>query len=151
HGVTTRKRKKQNYQFFHDEIKFQKNGLFPYMSETLFHMEQLEGDKMSMGDLLKMLPELDDLFSRLEGMKNFVRVDTKNDLFVISEKLLDCFHMSENRFKDYLSSKFKNQFLFSEEGLSFALGDSPFQRPSPLKYHLEGSHFAFPIHKHQFV
>lgn len=150
HGVTTRKRKKQNYQFFHDEIKFQKNGLFPYMSETLFHMEQLEGDKMSMGDLFKMLPELDDLFSRLEGVKNFVKIETTNDLFIISEKFLDHFHMSENRFKDYLNGKFKNQFLFSDEGLAFSLGDSPFQRPSPLKFHLEESFFAFPIHKHQF-
>ena len=28
HGVTTRKRKKQQYEFLKDEVKFQKNGLF---------------------------------------------------------------------------------------------------------------------------
>jgi hypothetical protein len=150
HGVTTRKRKKQNYQFFQDEIKFQKNGLFPYMSETLFHMEQLEGDKLSMGDLLQMLPELDDLFGRLEGMKNFVKVAAQNDQFIISEKLLDHFHMSENRLKEFLSAKFKDLFLFSDEGLTFSFGDSPFRRPCPIKYHLEDKYFAFPIHKHNF-
>jgi hypothetical protein len=150
HGVTTRKRKKQNYQFFQDEIKFQKNGLFPYMSETLFHMEQLEGDKISMGDLLQMLPELDDLFVRLEGLKNFVRVEEQGDLFIIPEKLLDHFHMSDNRLKDFLCTKFKNLFLFSDEGLSYTMGNSPFRIPSPLKYQLEGKFFTFPIHKQHF-
>jgi hypothetical protein len=150
HGVTTRKRKKQNYQFFQDEIKFQKNGLFPYMSETLFHMEQLEGDKLSMGDLLQMLPELDNLFGRLEGMKNFVKVPVRDNQFIIPEKLLDHFHMSDNRLKEFLTSKYKDLFLFSDEGLTFTFGDSPFRRPSPIKYQLEDKYFAFPLHKHDY-
>jgi hypothetical protein len=72
HGVSTRKRKKHNYQFFHDEVKFQRNGLFPFMSETMFHMEQLEGDKITMEELLKLIPELDQLFVKLEGKQTFM-------------------------------------------------------------------------------
>ncbi|MEH7537842.1 YaaC family protein, partial [Bacillus toyonensis] len=33
HGVTTRKRKKQGYQFLEDEVKIQKNGLFTHVAE----------------------------------------------------------------------------------------------------------------------
>jgi hypothetical protein len=150
HGVTTRKRKKQNYQFFHDEIKIQKNGLFTYMSETMFHMEQLEGDKLSMGDLLKMLPELDELFLKLVGGRNFIKLERRDDLFIIPEKLLDQYHMSVNRFRDFLCSKFPEQFLFFEDEPAFTLGNSLFKKTCPVKYHLEDKFFAFPIQKHDF-
>ena len=73
HGVSTRKRKKQNYQFFQDEVKFQKNGLFPFMSEKLFHMKQLEGEKVTMEELLQLIPELDDLFFLHEGKRTFIK------------------------------------------------------------------------------
>jgi hypothetical protein len=150
HGVTTRKRKKQNYQFFHDEVKFQKHGLFPYMSDTMFHMEQLEGDKLSMGELLKMLPECDELFSKLEGTRNFVKLEELGGHLLIPEKILDHFHMSANRLRDFLYSKFHDQFLFSGESLTFTIGDSIFKKPSPIKYHLEEKFLAFPIHKDHF-
>ena len=47
HGVSTRKRKKQQYEFLKDEVKFQKNGLFPCMLENMFNIKHLEGDKIN--------------------------------------------------------------------------------------------------------
>lgn len=150
HGVTTRKRKKQNYQFIHDEIKFQKNGLFPYMSKTMFHMEQLEGDKITMEELLKLLPELDELFFRLEGRRTFARLERKEDQFLIPEIILDHYHMSHNRMKDFLTSKFHDQFLFSNNVPSFTINNQSFRKPSPLKYHLDEKAFVFPFQKDNF-
>lgn len=150
HGVTTRKRKKQNYQFFHDEIKFQKNGLFPYMSEMMFGIKQLEGDKMPMDELLRLIPELDSLFQELEGIHTFMILEKKDDKFVIPEKILDHYHMSSNRFSDFLQSKFGNQFDFASDGLSFVLPDRSLKFPSPLKYNLEQESFAFSLHRSPF-
>jgi hypothetical protein len=150
HGVTTRKRKKQNYQFIHDEIKFQKNGLFPYMSKIMFHMEQLEGDKITMEELLRLLPELDELFFRLEGRRTFARLERKEDQFLIPEIILDHYHMSHNRMKDFLASKFQDQFLFLDDVPSFTLNSQSFRKPSPLKYHLDEKAFVFPLQKDNF-
>ena len=150
HGVTTRKRKKQNYQFIYDEIKFQKNGLFPYMSKTMFQMEQLEGDKITMEELLKLIPELDELFFRLEGRRTFARLERKDNEFLIPEIILDYYHMSHNRIKDFLGSNFHDQFLFSEENLSFTLNSQSFRKPSPLKYHLDEKAFTLPLQKHNY-
>ncbi len=62
HGVTTRKRKKQDYDFFQDEVKIQKSGLFTYSSEKLFHVEHLTGEKFQMKTLFEQIQELYPLF-----------------------------------------------------------------------------------------
>lgn len=147
HGVTTRKRKKQNYQFFYDEIKFQKNGLFPYMAEKMFHMKQLEGDKASMGDLLSLIPELNDLFYQLDGRRTFTLLNEIDQEWIMPEIILDHFHMTEHRLKEFLLAKFNDIFIFSDDSLSFKLMDHSFQKTNPLKYNLKEGKFAFPLHK----
>ncbi|MGG3843553.1 YaaC family protein [Anoxybacillus kestanbolensis] len=62
HGVSTRKRKKQNYDFFKDEVKVQKHGLFTYFSEKMFHVKHAYGEKFCMKDLLEHIEELTPLF-----------------------------------------------------------------------------------------
>ncbi|WP_059174282.1 YaaC family protein [Bacillus sp. FJAT-27445] len=112
HGVSARKRKKQQYQFFHDEVKFQKNGLFPHLSDKLFHMKQVEGDKVTMEALLRMIPELDSLFWQLEGQANFLPLIEKEGSWFVSGRALDSYHMTETRFRD---------FFFAQSGI--ALGE----------------------------
>ncbi|NHC43153.1 hypothetical protein G6549_25025 [Bacillus sp. MM2020_1] len=146
HGVSTRKRKKQNYHFFQDEVKFQKNGLFPFISEKLFHMKQLEGEKVIMEELLQLIPELDDLFFLLEGKRTFIKLQTDNKQFVVPDTILDHFHMTENRFKEFLASKFEKGVEFSEEGLSFMLNTTSFGK-SPLRFQLEANYYALPLNK----
>jgi hypothetical protein len=149
HGVSTRKRKKQNYQFFHDEVKLQKNGLFPFMSEKMFHMKQLEGEKIVMEELLRLVPELDDLLFLLEGKRAFTKIETQAGQFVIPEKTLDHYHMTESRFKEYLTSK--TDIIFSDNGLTFQFNEDSIKGISPLKYHLEGGFYALPSRKNELA
>ncbi|MGZ3900174.1 MAG: YaaC family protein [Bacteroidia bacterium] len=147
HGVSTRKRKKQNYHFFQDEVKFQKNGLFPFMSEKLFHMKQLEGEKATMEELLQLIPELDELFYLLEGKRTFIKIHSHEKQFMIPDSILDHYHMTENRFKEFLTSKFEKPIEFSHEGLIFTMEESSLKGISPLKYNLDHGFFALPMKK----
>ncbi|MFJ7730175.1 YaaC family protein [Neobacillus sp. NPDC097160] len=149
HGVSTRKRKKQNYLFFQDEVKFQKNGLFPFMSEKLFHMKQLEGEKVIMEELLQHIPELDDLFFLLEGKRTFEKLAVDGEQLIIRESVLDHFHMTEDRFKEFLGSKLEKGIEFSGEGLALTLHDKTSFGVSPLKFDLEDGSYAIPLTKNQ--
>jgi len=150
HGVSTRKRKKQNYLFFHDEVKLQKNGLFPYMSERLFHMKQIDGEKIIMEELLQLIPELTDLFFRVEKKKVFERLPFKGELLDVPETVLDYYQMTEHRFKEFLKSKFGCE-------LEFALGELAFQKNaeivspnSPLRFHMEENVWMLSLQKGKF-
>lgn len=151
HGASTRKRKKQNYHFFQDEVKIQKNGLFPYMSQLMFHMEQLEGDKVTMDVLLQLIPELDLLFVQLEGKHTFQRLHQQDGLILLPDKILDHYHMTANRFKEYFTASFPQTFLFSEENDQFcSVANSLFNQITPVKYNLEDSTIVLPLFKNNF-
>ncbi|MDZ5474661.1 YaaC family protein [Bacillus sp. 31A1R] len=148
HGVSTRKRKKQQYQFFQDEVKFQKSGLFPHMSEKLFHMKQLEGEKTTMSELFKHIPELNDLFFQLDGRKTFVDVIRKDNTFSIPLEILDYYHMTEARFLDFFQSKaFFTAAQSSVENpyLNLTLEDDNLSNYTPFKYNLNQQQFSLPI------
>jgi hypothetical protein len=148
HGVSTRKRKKQNYLFFQDEVKLQKNGLFPFMSEKMFHMKQLEGEKIVMEELLELIPELEELFLLLESKKTFAKIHTDGEKMWIPEIVLDKYHMSENRFKEFLSTK--TSVEFDQEGLSFNLNGLLLKGTSPIKYHLADGVYGLPLKKSNY-
>ena len=147
HGVSTRKRKKQNYQFFQDEVKFQKNGLFPFMSEKMFHMKRLEGDKITMEELLELIPELDDLFMVHESKSTFTPIYSLNGQLAVPEKILDHYHMTEDRLKEFLTTKSGSQIEFSNEGLLFQFKKNTFTGISPIKFNLENDSFVLPLKK----
>jgi hypothetical protein len=147
HGVSTRKRKKQQYQFFQDEVKFQKHGLFPFMAEKMFHMKHLEGEKVSMEELLKLIPELNELFKHFDSQSIFIKVNNTNDLFTFSDKILDYYHMTEDRFQEYYNTKAQvpAQFLNKtnsdiEMKLEFDIGKDLV----PLRYNLDEGTFHLP-------
>ena len=56
---------------------------------------------------------------------------------LVPEKILDHFHMTENRFKEFLTSKFENGVEFSNEGLAFSMNKTSHFGNSPLKYNIE--------------
>jgi hypothetical protein len=145
HGVSTRKRKKQNYLFFQDEVKLQKNGLFPFMSEKLFHMKQLEGEKVIMEELLQLIPELDDLFYLLLGKRTFAQLADDDGRLTIPEGILDSYHMTEGRLKEFLLSKFEHPIEFASEGLSFSMSST--KGNTPLKVNLENQCYVLPLNK----
>lgn len=149
HGVSTRKRKKQNYQFFQDEVKLQKNGLFPFMSEKMFHMKQLEGEKIIMEELLRLIPELDELMFLFEGKRAFIKIQAQGNQYVIPEKILDYYHMTESRFREYLTSK--ANIDFPNEGLNFEFKKNTQRGISPLKFHFEGKFYVLPLTKSELA
>ncbi|NMD72779.1 hypothetical protein HHO41_21385 [Bacillus sp. DNRA2] len=154
HGVSSRKRKKQQYCFLEDDVRIQKTGLFPYMSDQLFHMKQLEGDKVLMEDLLSNIPELNQLFYQLEGKKTFTKADRHHyNQFTISAKVLDTFYMTQNRFEDFLRGKFKESFSVKQregELLQVELnrhnlltGDEAL----PFRFNISEKQYYFPLSK----
>lgn len=150
HGVSTRKKKKQQYQFFQDEVKIQKSGLFPYMAEKMFHMKQLEGEKASMEELLMQIPELSAFFSRLEGKSTFIPIKKQHDTFSISKCILDQYHMTESRFIDYWKTKSTSEILIEDSDqdfINFKYPHSQIDKILPIKFSLEDSQYAFPLKK----
>ncbi|WP_075980272.1 YaaC family protein [Bacillus massilinigeriensis] len=150
HGVSTRKKKRQQYSFFQDEVKIQKNGLFPFMSEKLFHMKQLEGDKICMGDLLKYVPELNHLFMKMEGQQTFIKVNLHYPFLSIPKNILDYYHMTEDRFIDYFHSISKGQFTTHKSErdiITFEMNNSQILINSPLKLDSNDGNYSLPISK----
>lgn len=151
HGVSTRKRKKQQFHFFQDEVKFQKTGLFPFLSKKMFHMEHLEGDKISMGSLFKQVPELTSLITLIEGTPSFAMVKQERNEFFIPKKTLDFFHMTENRFVDFFLHKAAEAYNFKRLDDNFIILEKEMAKESfnyvPLKYNLKDQVYALPLSK----
>jgi hypothetical protein len=107
HGVSTRKRKKQSYDFLKDEVKIQKNGLFSHFSQKMFHVEHLDGEKITMISLMKRIPELNSLFHFSYGETVSFQLEKLNEYtYGIKRSILDHFHMTEDRFTTFLLNSF---------------------------------------------
>ncbi|MRX74101.1 hypothetical protein GJU40_18420 [Bacillus lacus] len=102
HGVTSRKRKKQHYCFFEDEVKIQRNGLYDHVSVILFGQKQQGMEKYTMNQLLSRIPELADsyLFHREERPLTKVTVEA-NKLY-LTEPMAAQYHMSIGRLQEFL-------------------------------------------------
>lgn len=150
HGLSTRKRKKQQYSFIEDKVKFQKNGLFSLMAEKMFHMKQLEGEKATMGEILELIPELSGIFFELKGKQNFEVVEEMDSTYSLPKSIIDQFHMTENRFKEYFQSKSAISLSFlpgDQQRIHFEAQLEQAHEPLPLKYNLEDKHYSFPLNK----
>lgn len=149
HGVSARKRKKQQYSFFNDEVKLQKSGLFPFMAEKMFHMKHLEGEKTTMENLLKQLPELEVLFKKLESNSLFLEIKKKNDQFIIPAAVIEQYHMSESRFLEFLSSKSLSPLIKEEsiESISFHFKNKQIADHKPIRYDLSRQTYHIPVLK----
>ncbi len=115
HGVTTRKRKKQQYEFLQDEIKIQRNGLFSYMSSKMFHVKHLDGEKLLMKDLFFCLPELAEQFQYFFQSNCYLLHKHSNVQYSTIGKCLDDYHMPAERLASYLNSHFHISIACKEE------------------------------------
>ena len=97
HGVTTRKRKKQQYEFLKDEVKIQKNGLLTCITEKIFNIKQIEGEKFIMEALINEIPEMQSN-SSLFSQKNFLPLTPINSGYLLSTSILDYYQMTNSRF-----------------------------------------------------
>ncbi|OEH91927.1 YaaC family protein [Bacillus solimangrovi] len=146
HGVTTRKRKKKNYQFLDDEIKVQKNGLFTHFSNTMFHVKHLEGEKLSMRLLLQMVPELSNLFNQSTPKTHSQPVDFNNNSLTIPLNVMDSLNMTVEHFVRFINEYFKIE-KFNVENDMLKLDVSETITPitcTPLQYHFSERRYYIP-------
>lgn len=106
HGVSSRKLKKQGYLFSQDEVKVQKNGLFTFMSEKLFHYNHLDGEKVKMGYLFQQIPELSDLIFAMDGNRTYLPVEYEYPLLSLPKEILSAYYMNEQQLQEYLQNSF---------------------------------------------
>ncbi|WP_017756766.1 YaaC family protein [Calidifontibacillus oryziterrae] len=159
HGVTTRKRKKKNYDFLNDEVKIQKNGLFPHFAEKIFKIKQLEAEKYTMERLLTRIPELNDLFKKsFEKIQSYKIGMVNNEYLYIPICILDDLNMTHSRFIDFLKQvfPFKHQLHTSIETnhndfIKILINKKiNINECSPLQYHFFEQTLYIPINREQF-
>ena len=110
HGVSTRKIKRQNFQFLHDSILVQKKGLFPHMASTLFGLAPLEGKKLRMEDLFHYLPDLNSLYKKIKGRPLCRPVEKgEKGTLQVERKLLIDLQMSEEQFFRFFKGTFTHE------------------------------------------
>lgn len=149
HGVTTRKRKKQQYEFIRDEVKIQKNGLFPCVAEKLFQIKQVEGIKFTMDVLLKEIPEINTnslFFSR----KNFEALIPYTKGYLLPLSILDQYQMTSNRFFEFIQSKCSqvDSLHQIDKGLLLTFEeDLPYNSTFPFRYHEKRQMFMISLNK----
>jgi hypothetical protein len=138
HGVSTRKRKKQSYDFLKDEVRIQKNGLFSHFAEKMFHVEHLDGEKLTMISLLKRIAELNPLFSFSFNEEVSYPLEKKSEnSYTTKYKIIDHFHMTDDRFKAFINKSFNGSVNImvnpEEKSLEFNFINGKYL--SPLKCH----------------
>jgi hypothetical protein len=149
HGVSSRKRKKQQYHFLEDEIKIQRNGLFSHVASKLFQINHLEAEKYSMELLFKQIAEMNEVFSFHYSKKNLVLVDKDHDQLLITENIAQLFHMSPKRLAEFLEERYPYSFELDKANTK---GIVPLKSVNsmatyncmPFSYHLEERNFYLP-------
>lgn len=152
HGVSSRKRKKQQYQFIHDEIKIQKMGLCTHFAKKMFHVEQLDGEKIEMKNLFLQIPELDDFFT-FNHEKSMYCIKRQKNKFFIPIEILDNYHLTLDSFIRFLRQKNCmdiNSIDYDKKNI--ILETSRDSIPSlPFHFHLYKDCFCLPISQTQYM
>lgn len=146
HGVSTRKRKKQNYRYFEDEVKIQKNGLFPHLIEEMFKMPPQEGKKYRIIDLLCQIPELHRFLERMRVNRQFICFAEEKGRIRVPEEALDAFHLTETRLYDLFRQRSNAPEYFRLEGKEIFIrkkGVHPFPEPLPFRFDWADSVYRF--------
>ncbi|GGE48115.1 hypothetical protein GCM10011391_28630 [Pullulanibacillus camelliae] len=108
HGLSSRKRKSQHYEFSQDTVLIQKRGLFSYVAHHLFQLSSLEGQKFKMMELLVRLPDLRQLLDQLyQTTIGYPILEIAPGIYGASERLLDDLHMTASRYFQFLKHEIK--------------------------------------------
>lgn len=151
HGVSTRKRKRKNYDFLQDEVKIQKDGLLPYFSEKMFHVKQLDGEKYSMSSLLKLIPEINDLFLYSFGKPTHYHIgSTIDEKLRIPLSIIDDYKMTQDRFVHFMEELVSEKLSFIKYNQRDQLFEIELTKtvhcldPFPFSIHYEQSSIHIP-------
>jgi len=146
HGVTSRKKKKQQYQFVFDEVKVQRLGLFTHFSKQMFHVEHLDGEKFVMRNLLAQLPELDDCFEFFR-FTNMIHLHRNDNRYHLPIKVLDYYHKTFDSFKEYIDSKCDSHIQWLDASNEYITISSEVELSLPFRYHSEKNIYCLPMEK----
>ncbi|MBA4602852.1 hypothetical protein H2C83_11120 [Thermoactinomyces sp. AMNI-1] len=116
HGLSTRKRKKGQFRFSEDEIRIQKEGLFPLLAAQMGVPVQA-GDTLSVRELLGLLPDLQPVYQLIFDQCTLFPVrwnlsTPSSPCLIVSEKILDECYLTSSAFVEKLNQQVK-QTLFS--------------------------------------
>ncbi|WP_273796118.1 YaaC family protein [Bacillus sp. AGSP2] len=154
HGVTTRKRKKQNYCFSDDEVKIQRNGLCVHFMKHLFGQSDIVDERYTMKKLLMAIPELSDIFYFQQKERFITKVEKdKNEIFVPKEVVIN-YKMSDSRFAEYMSHHYQWSFTEkNEHGLLFEISpqDKEPWTSTSLLFDMEKNQYYIPSQREQFL
>ncbi len=147
HGVSTRKRKKQNYSFLKDEIKVQKDGFYPYLSEQLFHVKQITGEKYKMRHLLMTIPEFIPIFEELEKEQTLIKLSGKPPLFSLERESFKKFNEPVSQFSTLIKQKTDLKWKCYEEGDQVFINiQNTSIESSPINYSMENTYYLPIMH-----
>ncbi|MFC0190619.1 YaaC family protein [Fictibacillus aquaticus] len=104
HGVTTRKRKKRNYEFLHDEVRIQKSGLFNHFCEKMFHVKHIEGEKITMKNLLSFIPEISLFFKKMGICETLLQIPVNGGKLAVPYVVTDLLHLTDSRLLEFLTN-----------------------------------------------
>jgi hypothetical protein len=141
HGLSTRKRKKRDYHFSLDEVLVQQRGLFPYFSRYVCQKDLLSIQKLSMGDMLGLIPELQGLLLMQEEKQHLAPAEQQQTTIYLPSSLPDNFQYTQRRFRELLHSF--SLKLTSNEQLAIETPDTIWQTAGPLFYSTTEKNFHF--------
>lgn len=150
HGVSTRKRKKQQYEFIHDEVKIQKNGLLSFVADRMFHMKHLENNKINMLHLLSEIPEMQNHLMYYKFPSTTKLISLSNKEYYTNNNVLDEFHLTANRLESYFRKSLQISLSVKEEKKSVHfLLDNPLtiNYHGPFKYDLYSNAYHLSTNK----
>jgi hypothetical protein len=110
HGLSTRKRKKQSYQFFKDQIRVQRDGLFPLVAKIL-QCPVLSGESFTAEELFSVIPELQVRYQQFFSTPSLTPVNIDKEYtdqgmrFFIQERVLNQLHLSPNSLVEKLNAQ----------------------------------------------
>ncbi|PTM56916.1 YaaC family protein [Desmospora activa] len=96
HGLSTRKRKPASFSLFWEEVRVQREGLFPLLV-TLAGEGERTGERWSMQTLFSMLPELQDSYRQLFRETSLFPIawtEGEQGWMVVEEAVLDRLHLT---------------------------------------------------------
>ena len=122
HGVSTRKRKRADFRFFQDEVRVQREGLFPELARH-WGWAELIGERWTMKDLFALIPELQDGYRQVfreESLYPVVvwptaSVGERGMPFFLEERILDRLHLTPRAFTHRLQAAGKGEAAFDWE------------------------------------
>ncbi|MFS0559130.1 YaaC family protein [Terribacillus sp. 179-K 1B1 HS] len=146
HGLSTRKRKKRDYQFSLDEVMLQQRGLFPYFSRYVCRRAFPTVKKVSMGDMLRLIPELQDLLSLQQEKQSLIEASCEKDTIILPDRILDEFQYTKRRFLEFLQSY--SYQVTGHAQLAIQLPDTLWQSAGPLFFNPISQQYYFVQQSH---